>query len=196
MGPSNLETLRGEVITLEKMARPESGPAMLQIRLIDFEGKQYCLPKQRCQTWFVSLPICPARLSKMTDALLQELISMFIGTLEEENSSLTSFLDDSWRDEYELRLENKLVSEENWFDILRERDENDITLHIVIKSRKDVPNDHPRSALSAYTSASFHDGRNRLRRHGYSTRAGELVIVAHFEISQAYLLFNLSYRLD
>lgn len=117
---------------------------------------------------------------------------MFVGTLEEENSSLTSFLDDSWRDEYELRLENKLVSEENWFEILRERDEDDITLHIVMKSRKDIPNNHSRSALSVYGSSSFHDGRNRLHRHGYSTRASELVIVAHFEISQAYLWFNLS----
>lgn len=53
MGPSNLETLRGEAITLEKVAQPESG-VMLQIRLIDLEGKEYCLPKPRCQTWFVS----------------------------------------------------------------------------------------------------------------------------------------------
>jgi hypothetical protein len=69
MGPSNIETLRGQTITLERMTKPETGPVMLQIRLIDFEGKQYCLPKQRCQTWFVSQPIHPSCLAKLAYAL-------------------------------------------------------------------------------------------------------------------------------
>jgi hypothetical protein len=98
---------------------------------------------------------------------------MFVGTLEEENSMLASFLTDSWRDEYELRLDNKLVSEENWSEILREQDENDITIHIVTKPRKNLPRSYSRSASSVAIPTNYHDGRNRHRRHGYSTRASE-----------------------
>ncbi|KAJ5127115.1 Mg2+ transporter protein CorA-like/Zinc transport protein ZntB [Penicillium atrosanguineum] len=152
MGPCNLETLRGNVLTLEKMAQPESGPAMLQIRFIDLEGKEYCLPKLRCQTWF-------------------ELITMFVGTLEEENFMLTSFLNDSWRDEYELRVDNELVSEENWPEILREREGNNVTIHILTKPLKVVRHNHSRPSVSAYDAYSSYDGPNRHRRHGYSTRA-------------------------
>ncbi|KAJ6120590.1 Mg2+ transporter protein CorA-like/Zinc transport protein ZntB [Penicillium sp. IBT 18751x] len=157
MGPSNLETLRGEVVTLEKMTQPDSGPVVLQVRIIDLEGKEYCLPKPRCQTWF-------------------ELITMFVGALEEENFMLPAFLNDSWRDEYELRVDNKLVSEENWSEILRERDGNDVTIYISMKPHKVVRDYHSRPGILVYDDNSIYDAPNRHHGHGYSTRAEKQLV--------------------
>ncbi|KAJ5677098.1 Mg2+ transporter protein CorA-like/Zinc transport protein ZntB [Penicillium maclennaniae] len=100
---------------------------------------------------------------------------MFVGALEEENFMLPAFLNDSWRDEYELRVDSELVSEGNWSEILRERDENDVTIYISMKPHKVVRDYHPRPGILAYDDNSIYDAPNRHRGHSYSTRAGECI---------------------
>ncbi|KAJ5624330.1 Mg2+ transporter protein CorA-like/Zinc transport protein ZntB [Penicillium lagena] len=113
--PERPRSYWGEYVSLEKA---KVGGAMPQIRLIDFEGKQYFLPKRSCQTWL-------------------EFISMF-SSMEEDNTVLTSFINGSWSDEYELRLGNELISEANWSETVL-RAESDITIYIVEKPPRPLP---------------------------------------------------------
>lgn len=110
---------------------------------------------------------------------------MFVGTLEEENFMLASFLSDSWRDEYELRVDNELVSEENWSDILRERDGDDVIIHIMTNPPRILRRSHSRPAVPAYDASSIRDGHNHYRRYSYSTRTSEFIALTPFEAIQA-----------
>ena len=89
---------------------------------------------------------------------------------------LDSFLNDYWRDEYELRVDNELVSEENWSEILRERDGKDVTIHILTKPLlKIVRCDNSRATVKEYRTYSNYDGPKCHRRYGYLTRASEFI---------------------
>lgn len=102
---------------------------------------------------------------------------MFAGSLEEENSMLGSFLNDSWRDEYELRVDNELISEENWSEILRERDGKDVVIHVLTKPPLEIVRwDASRATVTAYRAHSIQDGLDYHRRYDdYLTRACEFI---------------------
>lgn len=53
MSPTDLKELQGEHITLKQAVSPGSAAEVSQIRVINLDGKEYCLPKAQCQTWFV-----------------------------------------------------------------------------------------------------------------------------------------------
>jgi hypothetical protein len=110
---------------------------------------------------------------------------MFVGTLAEENFMLASFLSNSWRDEYELRVDNELVSEENWPDILRERDRGDVIIHIMTNPPGILRRSHSRPAESAYDTSSVRDGHRLYRRRSYSSRASEFTTLPPSKAIQA-----------
>ena len=98
-------------------------------------------------------------------------------TVKEDETVLASFMDGSWGDEYELRLENELITEENWSDAVL-RSENDITIHIVEKPRRSFPRQMHSSRASSRTDFSH-------SRRSYSARPthyGE----STFEVCAAY----------
>lgn len=53
MSPTDLKELQGEHITLKQAVSPGFAAEVSQIRVINLDGKEYCLPKAQCQTWFV-----------------------------------------------------------------------------------------------------------------------------------------------
>jgi len=53
MSPTDLKELQGEHLILKQAVKPGSASEASQIRVIDLDGKEYCLPKAQCQTWFV-----------------------------------------------------------------------------------------------------------------------------------------------
>ncbi|KAJ5443385.1 Mg2+ transporter protein CorA-like/Zinc transport protein ZntB [Penicillium cf. griseofulvum] len=139
MGPNDLAHIGGEYVSLE---RAKAGGEMTQIRLIDFEGKQYFLPKRSCKTWL-------------------EFITLF-STVEKDETVVASFMDGSWSDEYELRLGNELISEENWSEIVL-HSEKDITIHIVEKPPRSLP--YHRRSSRAHSRTDFgHRQRSRSAR--------------------------------
>jgi hypothetical protein len=56
MASTDISSLQRDYIAFEKVHHPASIVAQPQIRIIDFEGKQYYLPLPQCDTWFVRCP--------------------------------------------------------------------------------------------------------------------------------------------
>ncbi|KAJ5523829.1 Mg2+ transporter protein CorA-like/Zinc transport protein ZntB [Penicillium frequentans] len=124
MSPTDLKELQGEHIILKKAVSPGSAAEVSQIRVIDLDGKEYCLPKAQCQTWF-------------------EFINVFVGVLGSENSMSRSFYDDSWKEGYDLQSNSELISEVNWSEIITKKEYEDILIHILRKPREHVPEPEP-----------------------------------------------------
>ncbi|KAJ5578157.1 Mg2+ transporter protein CorA-like/Zinc transport protein ZntB [Penicillium hispanicum] len=114
MGPTGIEGLQGDHIVLEKALRSRSAAGGFQIRLVDLEEKQYCLPMGECETWF-------------------EFIKVFAGALGSESPMYKPFLENSWKEEYDLLLDNEPVSEKNWPEVVRQGEQGDIVIRIIPK---------------------------------------------------------------
>ena len=84
-------------------------------------------------------------------------------TVEKDETVLASFMNGSWSDEYELRLGNELISEENWSEAVL-YSEKDITIHIVEKPRRTMPH-HLRP------SREYSRAQSDPRRRSYSPRS-------------------------
>ncbi|KAJ5924390.1 Mg2+ transporter protein CorA-like/Zinc transport protein ZntB [Penicillium verhagenii] len=117
MSPTNLKELQGEHLTLKKAISSESYSGDSQIRVIDLEGEEYCLPKTQCQTWF-------------------EFINMFAGVLGSENPLSRSLYDDSWKEGYDLQSNHETISERNWSEFFKKKKRQDFVIYIRRKLRE------------------------------------------------------------
>lgn len=66
---------------------------------------------------------------------------MFVGVLGSEKPMSRSFYDDYWRGRYDLQSNGELVSEMNWSEIVKEKENEDIVIRIRLKNREHV-SDH------------------------------------------------------
>ncbi|KAJ5731362.1 Mg2+ transporter protein CorA-like/Zinc transport protein ZntB [Penicillium malachiteum] len=52
MSPTDLKELQGDYLVFEKAENPGLAAEAAQVRVVDLDGNECCLPKKRCQTWF------------------------------------------------------------------------------------------------------------------------------------------------
>lgn len=68
---------------------------------------------------------------------------MFVGVLGSENPMSKSFHDDSWKEGYDLQSNSELISEMNWSEIAKGRENEDIVIHIRLRPREHLPEPEP-----------------------------------------------------
>lgn len=89
-------------------------------------------------------------------------------SLVDDNKMQTSFMNGFWADKYELRLEDKPITDANWSEAVLQ-DGDDITIHIVEKAPQSLP--HRLRPSFTYNGTNFtHRGR---AHHAASTMPRE-----------------------
>jgi hypothetical protein len=116
----DINAVRGNYIHLEKASPPPSLREQRQIRLLGLQGKQYCFSLGQCKTWF-------------------EFLKTFLGVLDPGQPLIALFVNDTWRDKFQLLVGNEPVSEINWADTVNMTEPGDITIRLVQRASSPEP---------------------------------------------------------